>query len=65
MGVGWAGMEGGSTKGVCPVHLEDGCPGVVGQRKLFSVVTGKKNCPRLVLEGAGTNTASLEFATRR
>ena len=29
--VGWAGMAGGSTKSVCPVHLVDGCGLVVGR----------------------------------
>ena len=40
------------------------CRGVVGQRRLFSVVTGREICPRLVLAWASSNRPILEFAMR-
>ena len=43
-------MGGGSTKSVSPVHLVDGYSWVLrrgGKRKLFSVVTGKRNMSKV------------------
>ena len=40
------------------------CWDMVGQRKLFSVMTGNRNIAKLVLDWARTNMASLQFATR-
>ena len=57
--VGWAGMAGGSTKSVCPVHLVDGCGLVVGRggadQKCLVQLLKREICPRLVLDWAGTN----------
>ena len=50
MGAGWAGMGGGSTNGIYPVHLSDGCGLVserVGQRKLLDVVSGKRKVSKV------------------
>ena len=50
MGTGWAVMGGNSTRSGCPVHLVDGygwMSGRGGQRKLFSVVTGKRNMSKV------------------
>ena len=55
--MGWDGRGGSSTKGVCSVHLVDGCCLVSGHGGNMKI------CPRLVLDWAGINTASLEFAT--
>ena len=39
--------------------------GVVGQRKLFSVVTGNRNMSKVVLDWAGAKAARLEFASQQ
>ena len=47
MGAGWAGMGGGSTNGIYPVHLLDGCGLVSGRGRAEKIVgcgVWKKKC---------------------
>ena len=47
MGAVWAGMGGGSTNGICPVHLLDGCGLVMGHggaEKIVGCSVWKEKC---------------------
>ena len=62
-------MEGGSIKGVCPVHLLDGCGLVLGRGGAEKIVGygiwKERMCPRLVLEWAGGNILFLNYPDHR
>ena len=62
-------MEGGSIKGVCPVHLLDGCGLVLGRGGAEKIVGygiwKERMCPRLVLEWAGGNILFLNYPCLR
>ena len=68
MGAGRARMGGGSIKGICPVHLLDGCGLVLGRGGAEKIVGcgvwKERMCPRLVLEWAGGNRFVLEFSVQ-
>ena len=67
--MGWYGGDGGSTNGICPVHLLDGCGLVLGRGGAEKIVGcgvwKERMCPRLVLEWAGVNRFVLEFSVHR
>ena len=69
MGEGRARMEGGSIKGICPVHLLDGCGLVLGRGGAEKIVGRgvwkERMCQRLVLERAGRIMVVLKFPLYR
>ena len=62
-------MGGGSIKGICPVHLLDGCGLVLGRGGAEKIVGRgvwkERMCQRLVLEWAGGIMVLLEFPLHR
>ena len=62
-------MGDGSIKGICPVHLLDGCCLVLGRGGAKKIVGRgvwkERMCQRLVLEWAGGNTLVLEFSVHQ